>query len=66
MRQAIVAPHLGVWSSLPPLTDNPAARPKPPAQSIVARLAVLRAEAYARAAEQIRQRPDLWHWGSAA
>lgn len=62
MKQAIIAPHLGVWSSLAPSTDNPAAQPPRAPQSIVARLAVLRAEAFARAAAQIKQRPDLWRW----
>lgn len=60
MKQAIVAPHLGVWSSLAPATDNPAAQPPRPPQSILARLAVLRAEAFARACEQVRRAPEVW------
>ncbi|MES2251107.1 MAG: hypothetical protein V4645_27790 [Pseudomonadota bacterium] len=60
MRQAIVAPQYGVWSSLAPMTDNPAAQPARPPQSILAHLAVLRAEAYARAAAQVRRAPEVW------
>lgn len=58
--QPIVAPQLGVWSSLAPLTDNPAARVPPCPQSIRAHLAVLRAEAYARAVAQAKSAPGLW------
>lgn len=63
MRQAIVAPQLGVWSSLAPSTDNPAARVPPCPQHIKARLAVLRAEAHARYSELVRKAPDTFHWG---
>jgi len=60
VKQAIIAPQFGVWSSLAPATDNPAAQPPRPPQSILAHLAVLRAEAYARAAEQVRRAPEVW------
>lgn len=43
------APQYGVWASIPPATDNPAARrPIPAPPSIAARLAALRAEFAAR------------------
>lgn len=60
MRQALVAPQYGVWSSLAPMTDNPAAQPRPPAPSVIAHLRVLRHEALARATAQVRRAPEVW------
>lgn len=57
--QEIRAPHLGVHSPLPPLTDMANAQARCP-QGIRAHLRVLRAEAHARATAQARTAPGLW------
>lgn len=59
--QALRAPQFGVWSSLPPRTDNPAARTWAPCPlDLKARLGALRDEAAARAQAQRVQAPDCW------
>ncbi|WP_455342457.1 hypothetical protein [Variovorax durovernensis] len=60
VKQAIVAPQFGVWSSLAPMTDNPAAQPPKPAPCVLAHLRVLRNEAHARAVAQVRRAPEVW------
>lgn len=59
--QPLTAPQFGVWSSLPPRTDNPAARTWAPCPlDLRARLGALRDEAAARAQALSVRAPDCW------
>lgn len=59
--QALRAPQYGVRSTMPPSTDNPAARFWAPCPlDLRARLGALRDEAAARAQAQRVQAPDCW------
>lgn len=60
--QPIRAPHLGVWSPLPPATDMEAAKPAPMPCLIRVQLDAMREEARARYAALVRRHPDVWHW----
>lgn len=58
--QAIVAPQYGVWCSMAPATDNPAAQvPRMPAD-IRVRLRVLRDEARRTAVARVLAAPEVW------
>lgn len=62
MRQALIAPQLGLWAPIAPATDNPAAKSAPMSAEIRARLVELRNQARERYAAQVRKFPDVWHW----
>jgi len=58
MNGAFRAPQLGLWGTMPPKTDNPAAAgPVPCPLAVKARIDVLRAEALARAQAACRAAP---------
>lgn len=58
--QQIQAPQYGVWCSMPPATDNPAAQaPRMPAETR-ARLKVLREECRRSAMARVLAAPDVW------
>lgn len=59
--QAIRAPQFGVWSTMPPATDNPAAEcPAPIPPAIREKLAALRAACYNTSSLRCAQHPDVW------
>jgi len=62
VNQRVIAPHLGLHSGMPPVTDNPAAagRPAPMPAAIRERLAELRGACYNTSSLRCAQHPDVW------